>query len=91
MERSQISSAIMAYFSLPPSITLLLNPQPVSMGLFVNNGTSHMGRLEVCLGVTFGSVYDKNWSTAGASVVCRQLDHRPKVGRGQGAGGRAWP
>eukprot|EP00731_Ephydatia_muelleri_P036912 Em0353g1a len=32
-----------------------------------------MGRLEVCLGGTFGSVCDENWNTTGASVVCRQL------------------
>ncbi|KAL5460336.1 hypothetical protein EMCRGX_G033781 [Ephydatia muelleri] len=39
----------------------------------LTSGTSHMGRLEVCLGGTFGSVCDENWNTTGASVVCRQL------------------
>eukprot|EP00731_Ephydatia_muelleri_P030943 Em0022g457a len=48
--------------------------QPLSNGsVRLTSGTSHMGRLEVCLGGTFGSVCDENWNTTGASVVCRQL------------------
>ena len=43
-----------------------------------------MGRLEVCLGGTFGSVCDENWSTAGASVVCRQLGLSSQGGQGAG-------
>ena len=43
----------------------------------------NMGRLEICLGVTFGSVYDENWSTPGAVQTAELSSQGGQGGRGQ--------
>ena len=73
--------------SPPLSLPLLVNSTTCQYGsIRLSNGTPHMGRLEVCLGGTFGSVCDENWSTAGASVVCRQLGLSSQGGQEAGLG-----
>ena len=35
------------------------------------------GRLEICIGGTFGAVCAESWDSAAASVACRQLGFSP--------------
>ena len=40
------------------------------------NGSNEMeGRVEICIGNTFGSVCDDQWDVLEAKVVCRQLGY----------------
>ena len=42
-------------------------------------GTSEgEGRVEVCLGGAWGTVYDTQWGSPDATVVCRQLGYSIK-------------
>ena len=64
-----VDQAIQSHLLSPLANTTLCQNGSVRL----TSGTSHMGRLEVCLGGTFGSVCGENWNTTGASVACRQL------------------
>ena len=37
-----------------------------------------VGRVEVCLGGAWGTIYDSYWESADATVVCRQLGYSMK-------------
>ena len=41
----------------------------------MGGSTSREGRVEMCLGGTWGTICDNGWGSADAQVVCRQLGH----------------
>ena len=41
----------------------------------VNGATTNQGRVEVCVGQTWGTVCDHGFYSSGARVVCRQLGY----------------
>ena len=41
----------------------------------VGGSTQYEGRVEICLGIQWGTVCDNMWDTADATVVCRELGY----------------
>ena len=56
------------------SILVYTGPQCTEMSIRLRGGSSPLeGRVEVCLGGTWGTVCDNGWSRNDATVTCRQL------------------
>ena len=43
----------------------------------VGGNSENEGRVEVCLGNTWGTICDDGWNNYDANIVCRQLGYQP--------------